>query len=83
MMIHVCFVYVYSHEKVARGGSSEQPLDLSTKKSTPSNSPRPSTVTSELMTSDSEDAVGMSLTISNGNGNQPLNLVSVYMYACC
>ena len=35
--------------------SAEQPLDLSTKKSTPSNSPRPSTVASEPMTSDSED----------------------------
>lgn len=51
-------------------GNGEQPLDLSTKKSTPSNSPRPSIGISEPITSDSEDTNGLS------GFNQPLNLVS-------
>lgn len=51
-------------------GSGEQPLDLSRKKSTPSNSPRPSLGVSEPVTSDSEDTNGM------GGFSQPLNLVS-------
>lgn len=51
-------------------GSGDLPLDLSTKKSTPSNSPRPSTGISEPVTSDSEDTNGL------GGFNQPLNLVS-------
>ncbi|ODN04861.1 Zinc finger E-box-binding homeobox protein zag-1 [Orchesella cincta] len=49
-------------------GNGEQPLDLSTKKSTPSNSPRPSMGISEPVTSDSEDTNGLS------GFNQPLNL---------
>ncbi|CAL8130608.1 unnamed protein product [Orchesella dallaii] len=49
-------------------GNGEQPLDLSTKKSTPSNSPRPSTGISEPVTSDSDDTNGLS------GFNQPLNL---------
>lgn len=52
------------------GGSGDLPLDLTTKKSTPSSSPRPSTGISEPATSDSEDTNGLS------GFNQPLNLVS-------
>lgn len=53
--------------------SGEQPLDLSTKKSTPSNSPRPSTGPSDTFTSDSEDMNG-----GSGAADGPLNLVSNY-----
>lgn len=49
--------------------TNDQPLDLSTKKSTPSNSPHPSTVKSEPMTSDDED---------EKEHDVPLNLVSKY-----
>jgi len=56
------------------GSGGEQPLDLSTKKSTPSNSPGPSTITSEV-TSDSEDASGLN--------TQPLNLVRLRSYYFC
>ncbi|XP_035714525.1 zinc finger protein 1 isoform X3 [Folsomia candida] len=49
-------------------GRGEQPLDLTTKKSTPSNSPRPSLINSDMVSSDDEDG------LNSSNGSQPLNL---------